>query len=92
VTRRKTATDLARAWRAEKLEFNDALIEHLIGNLGMEPDLNMILGIGMAVSYVNMGQPECLLQIQAGREMTAGEIVKEFAVTPFLEPKPKSEN
>ena len=87
--RRKTATDLASAWRGEKLEFNDAIIEHLLTNLAMEPDLSLILGIGMAVSYVNMGQPEVLVEIH-DRQMPAGEVVREFGVAPFLEPKHKS--
>ena len=78
VGRRKTATDLASAWRGEKLEFNDAIIEHLLTNLAMEPDLSLILGIGMAVSYVNMGQPEVLVEIH-DRQMPAGEVVREFA-------------
>jgi hypothetical protein len=83
--KRKTANELAEAWRQEKLDFTDALIQHLIGNLGLVPDLALILGIQMAVSYVNSGQGETALDLPGYQEMTAGEIVAKFGLEPFLD-------
>jgi hypothetical protein len=80
-----TASTLAKAWREETLEFNDALACHLDDNLGLMPDPALILGIGMAVSWANMGLPEIVLDLPGYQEMTAGEIVRRFEVQPFLE-------
>lgn len=56
MTRIKTASELADEWRAEMLEFDDALIQHLVDNLGLVPDVALVVGTGMAVSWCNMGQ------------------------------------
>lgn len=82
---RQTASELAREWREERLELNDALIQHLEGNLGLVPDPALVLGIGMAISWANMGLPEAALDLPGYPQMTAGEIVEQFGVEPFLE-------
>jgi hypothetical protein len=81
----QTASELAREWREERLEFNDALIQHLEGNERLEADLALVLGISMAISRVNMGLPQAALDLPGYPQMTAGEIVERFGVEPFLE-------
>jgi hypothetical protein len=81
----QTASELAREWREERLDFNDALIQHLEGNVGLEPDPALVLGIGIAVSWVNMGLSDTVLDLPGYPQMAAGEIVKKFGLTPFLD-------
>lgn len=82
---RQTASELAREWREERLELNDALIQHLEGNLGLVPDPALVLGIGMAISWANMGLSDVVLDLPGCRPTTSGEIVAQFGVEPFLE-------
>ncbi len=82
---RRSAVELARDWREERLEFNDALLQHLEGNLGLVPDLALVVGIGMAVSWANMGLPEAPVDLPGYPQMTAGAIVEKFGLEPFLE-------
>ncbi len=85
MAKRKTAAELAEAWRAERMEFNDALIDHLVDNLGLMPDAGFVIAIGMAVSWCNMGFSTFPLDLPGHEQMTAGEIVTKFGLEPFLE-------
>lgn len=49
------------------------------------PDLALVVAIGMAVSWANMGLAEAVLDLPGYPQMTAGEMVKKFGVEPFLE-------
>lgn len=82
---RRSAVELAREWRKETMEFDDALIQHLEGNLGLVPDPALVLGISLAVSYLNMSQAEAILDLPGYPQMTAGVIVEKFGLTPFLD-------
>ena len=84
---RQTASEFAREWREERLEFNDAIACHLDDNLGLMPDPALVVGIGMAVSWANMGLPEVALDVPGHPLMTAGEIMEKLGLEPFLEPE-----
>ena len=80
-----TASELAKEWREERLEFDDALLRHLVENLGLVmigPPL--VVGIGMAISWVNMGLSDVVLDLGC-QPMTAQEVVEKFELEPFLE-------
>ena len=79
-----TASELAKEWREERLEFDDALLRHLVENLGLVPDPPLVVGIGMAISWVNMGLSDVVLDLEC-QPMTAQEVVKKFELEPFLE-------
>lgn len=81
----RSAAQLARDWRKEQLDFNEAVIQHLAGNLGLVPDPALVVGIGMAVSWANMRMPEAVVDLPGYPQMTAGEIVEKFDLKPFLE-------
>jgi len=85
MAQRNSASELARKWRGERLELNDALIQQLEDNLGLVPDPALVLGIGMAISWANMGLSDVVLDLPAYPQMTAGEIVEKFGLEPFLE-------
>lgn len=83
--RKRTATELARAWREEKVDFHEALICHLVDNLGLRPDEAFILDVSMAISYVNMGQGAEIIDLPGNQQMTAEDVVAELGLEPFLE-------
>jgi len=85
MAKRRSASELAQEWRKEAMEFDAALIQHLVDNLGLMPDLPLVMGIGMALSWINMRQPEAVLDLPGYPQMSAQEVVKKFGVEPFLE-------
>ena len=80
-----TASELAKEWREERLQFDDAILCHLVENLGLRPEEALVVGIGMAISYVNMGLSDVALDLPGCQPMTAEEIVTKFGLEPVLE-------
>jgi hypothetical protein len=90
MAKQRSASELARAWQEEKLEFNDALLQHLEGNLGLVPDPALVVGIGMAISWANMGLSDVALDLPGYPPMAVGEIMGRFGLAPFTDSKEQS--
>ena len=80
-----TASELADEWREERLEFNDALVQHIEENLGLVPDLGIVMVLTLAIGFANLGQLKKHIDLPDGRNMTANDIISEFGIRPFLE-------
>ena len=83
--RKKTVTELADEWKNGDLDFHEALICHLVDNLGMKPDETLVLNLGMAISYCNMNLPDIGLEFPMGRRQTVAEVIRNLGLEAFLE-------
>jgi hypothetical protein len=60
-------------------------VQHIEVNLGLEPDLGIVMTLTLAIGFANLGQHEKLMDLPDGRKMTANDIIAEFGIQPFLE-------
>jgi hypothetical protein len=78
----KTATELAQAVRDEEMEFDDALLEYLMGNY---LDLSFFMTLTIAISYANTGEWEKEIPFSEDEKLTVREVVSNFGLGPFVD-------
>jgi hypothetical protein len=76
--------ELAIAVKEDRMDFQEALLMHLEHRHPDHFDIEAFFVLSMAISYLNMGQPDVALEM-AGEKATAGEWVGRFGLEPFVE-------
>lgn len=79
-----SAANLARLVDEEEVEFQEAL-QFLLLQREEEMTVELFMTCQLAISWANMGKPETLLELPGDRKVTAGEIISEFGLEPFVQ-------
>jgi hypothetical protein len=81
----KTANDLARAVREQRMEFDDALLELLLQSHLDQLDLALFMMVKIAIGHAAMGDFETQIELSDTENLTVREIIDRFGLGPFLE-------
>lgn len=83
--KRLTPGQLAQAIKNEEISFEDALLYHLLNNLGISvEDTGLFMGLLLAVGWANMGRMDEKVDLPSG-PATVPEIIERFDLKAFLE-------
>ena len=79
------AEELAQAVHDEEMSFEDALIYHLLNNLGISiEDVALFMGLSLAIGWANMGQMDPVVDLPDG-PATVAEIIERFDLRAFVD-------
>jgi hypothetical protein len=82
---RLTAEQLAQAVQDEEISFEDALLYHLLNNLGVGiEDPALFLALTLAIGWANMGRMDETVDLPDG-PVTVAQIIERFQLQAFLE-------
>ena len=80
-----TPAQLAEAVRDEEMSFEDALIYHLLNNLGIAiEDVSLFFALSFAIGWANIKQFDQLVELPSG-PATVSEVIERFQLRSFLE-------
>lgn len=83
-----TVEELAQAVRDEQMSFEDALLYHLLNNLGIAiEDVALFMGLMLAIGWANLGQMNQVVDLPSGPVMVM-EIIRRFDLEEFVEQGP----
>lgn len=77
--------ELAQAVRDEQMSYQDAILHHLICNLGIAvEDVALFMGLTLAIGWAQMGRWQEVIDLPNG-PATVTEIIERFQLRAFLE-------
>ena len=77
--------ELAKAVRDEEISFEDALLNHLVYNLGIPiEDVALFMGLTLAIGWAQLGRWQEVIDLPSG-PATVVEIIERFQLRAFLE-------
>jgi hypothetical protein len=80
-----TPEQLAEAVLNDEISFEDALLYHLLNNLGIAiEDPGFFMALSVAIGWANMGQTDQILDLPDG-PATVVEIIERFDLGAFVE-------
>jgi hypothetical protein len=82
---RLTPEQLAKAVNDEEMSFEDALIYHLLNNLGIAvEDAALFMCLSVVIGWANMGRKDEIVTLPDG-PATVAEIIERFNLGAFVE-------
>jgi len=77
--------ELAQAVRDEEMSFQDALLHHLVCNLGIAvEDVALFMGLTLAIGWAQLERWDEIIDLPSG-PVTVNEIIERFQLQAFLE-------
>lgn len=77
--------DLAEAVRDEQMSYDDALLYHLLINLGIAvEDVSLFMALTLALGWAQLGRWREVIDLPSGPS-TVSEIIRRFQLEAFLE-------
>lgn len=79
-----TPKELAQAVRGEKMSFEDALLYHLLNNLGIAiEDVGLFMSLTLAIGWAQMGRWHEIIDLPNG-SATVAAIIERYELRAFV--------
>ena len=82
-----TPEQLAKAVYDEEISFEDALIYHMLNNLGIAvEDVGLFIALSVAIGWANLGEAEQVINLPGeDGPSTVADIIQRFNLEAFVE-------